>query len=182
MYREYIIEQVIAVAGNYFEDWEKPAHIELFEPGGNLGFSQDAGINVQGGTSPASPQKGLHVIARSEYGENNISYPLFKNDPSKAKTLTEFKRFIIRAWGSLIRGALFNDAYAHRLLAKKDLDIQAYQPAVVFINGEYWGLHALRESNKNSWYYQSHYDIDRDNPGYDILIHQSRNGSALSLH
>jgi hypothetical protein len=163
-------------SGNYFQDWEKPAHIEFFEPGGELGFSQDVGISIQGGTSPASPQKGLHVIARSEYGKNRIEYPIFENDPSKAKNLTEFKRFIIRAWGSLIIGSLFNDAYAHRLMAKREIDIQAYQPAVVFINGEYWGLHALREANKNSWYYQYHYDIDRDDPGYDILIHSFRNG------
>ncbi|MGD9328592.1 MAG: lamin tail domain-containing protein, partial [Cyclobacteriaceae bacterium] len=86
-------------SGNYFQDWEKPAHIEYFEPGGNLGFAQDVGIRIQGGTSPASPQKGLHVIARNEYGMNRISYPIFQNDPSKARKLTEYKRFIIRAWG-----------------------------------------------------------------------------------
>ncbi|MCB9260582.1 MAG: CotH kinase family protein [Ignavibacteriales bacterium] len=162
-------------SGNYFQDWEKPAHIEYFDLNRDLGFSQDVGINVQGGTSPASPQKGLHVIARSEYGSNRINYPLFENDPSKANKLDVFKRFILRSWGSLISGSLFNDAYAHRLMAKHDLDIQAYQPVVVFINGEYWGLHSLRESNKNSWYYQSHYDINRDEPGYDILNHSSRN-------
>jgi hypothetical protein len=163
-------------SGNYFRDWEKPAHIEFFEPGGELGFSQDVGIRIQGGSSPASPQKGLHVIARSEYGSNRIEYPIFANDPSQARHLTEFKRFIIRAWGSLITGSLFNDAYAHRLMAKGEIDIQAYRPAVVFINGEYWGLHALREANKNSWYYQYHYDIDREYPGFDILEHSFRNG------
>jgi hypothetical protein len=162
--------------GNYFQDWEKPAHIEYFEPGGNLGFAQDVGIRIQGGTSPASPQKGLHVIARNEYGRNRISYPIFQNDPSRAKKLTEYKRFIIRSWGSLITGTLFNDAFGHRLMAKSELDIQAYQPAIVFINGAYWGIHELREANKNSWYYQYHYDIDRDDPGYDILLHTERNG------
>ena len=163
-------------SGNYFEEWEKPAHIEFFDTSRTLGFAQDVGINVQGGTSPASPQKGLHVIARSEYGKNRITYPIFKNDPSKANELKEFKRFIIRSWGSLIAGALFNDAYSQRIMSKIDLDIQAYQPVVVFINGEYWGLHSLREANKNSWYYQYHYDIDRDNPGYDILYHAFNNG------
>jgi hypothetical protein len=57
-----------------------------------------------------------------------------------------------------------------------DLDIQAYRPTVVFVNGEYWGLHELREANKNSWYYQYHYDINRDDPGFDILVHGTRNG------
>ncbi len=163
-------------SGNYFENWEKPAHIEFFDVDRTLGFSQDVGITVQGGTSPASPQKGLHIIARSEYGNKRIDYPIFQTDPSKAKKLTKFKRFILRSWGSLIGGALLNDAFAHRIMSKSDLDIQGYQPVVVFINGEYWGLHSLREANKNSWYYQHHYDIDRDNPGYDILRHTSRNG------
>lgn len=166
--------------GNYFMGWEKPAHIEFFEPGGTPGFAQDVGISIQGGTSPASPQKGLHVIARGEYGRNRIVYPLFETDPSKAGGLTEFKRFIIRAWGSLITGSLFNDAYAHRLIAENDLDIQAYRPVVVFINGEYWGLHALREANKNSWYYQYHHGIDRDDPGCDILLHSFRNGRPFA--
>lgn len=163
-------------SGNYFQDWEKPAHIAYFEPGGELGFAQDVGIQIQGGTSPNSPQKGLHVIARSGYGKNRINYPLFKDDPSRAKDLTEFKRFIIRAWGSLISGALFNDAYGHRMMAESDLDIQAYQPAIVFINGEYWGLHALREASKNPWYFQFHYGIDREDPGVDILQHTENYG------
>jgi hypothetical protein len=163
-------------SGNYFQDWERPAHIEFFESGGALGFAQNVGIQIQGGSSPASPQKGLHVIARNEYGKNRIEYPVFQNDPSKANKQTEYKRFIIRAWGSLITGTLFNDAYGHRLMARSDQDIQAYQPAIVFINGEYWGIHELREANKNSWYYQYHYDIDRDDPGFDILIHTERNG------
>ncbi len=167
-------------SGNYFQDWEKPAHIAFFEAGGQLGFAQDVGIRIQGGTSPASPQKGLHVIARSAYGKNRINYPIFGNDPSKARELTEFKRFIIRAWGSLITGSLINDAYAHRLLSNNDLDIQAYQPAVVFINGEYWGLHALREANKNPWYFQYHHGIDRDNPGVDILQHTTNNGQPYA--
>ncbi len=159
-------------SGNYFQDWEKPAHIEFFEPGGVEAFSQDVGIKIQGGSSPASPQKGLHVFARNAYGSNRIDYPIFWNSKSEANRLDEYKRFIIRAWGSMICGTLFSDAYAQSLFEESDLDIQAYRPAVVFINGEYWGLHEVREANKNSWYYQYHYGIDRDNPGFDLLEHE----------
>ena len=168
-------------SGNYFQGWEKPAHIEFFETGGEIGFSQDVGIRIQGGTSPASPQKGLHVIARSEYGKNRIEYPIFQDNLSKAKNLTEFKRVIIRAWGSLITGFIFSDAFAHRLLAESDLDIQAYRPVILFINGEYWGIHAIREANKNSWYYQYHYNINRENPGFDILQHGISNGRPYAF-
>ncbi|NIA30211.1 MAG: hypothetical protein GWP06_09905 [Actinobacteria bacterium] len=167
-------------SGNYFQGWEKPAHIEFFESGGEREFSQDVGIKIQGGTSQASAQKGLHVIARSEYGSNRIKYPIFKNTRFKARDIKEYKRFIIRAWGSTINAALFNDAYAQSLMADTDLDINAYRPVVLFIDGEYWGLHELREANKNSWYYQYHYNIDRDNPGFDILEHTDRSGKPYA--
>jgi hypothetical protein len=162
-------------SGNYFQNWEKPAHITFFETGGDLAFSQDVGIRIQGGTSQVSPQKGLHIIADNKYGKNRIEYPIFKNTIYRAKELKEFKRFILRSWGSTIGSALFNDAYAHALMADSNLDLNAYRPAVVFINGEFWGLHEIREANKNSWYYQYHYDINREDPGFDILEHTSRN-------
>lgn len=167
-------------SGNYFQPWEKPAHIEFFEPGGVMGFFQNVGISIQGGTSPASPQKGLHVIARSRYGKSKIKHPIFKNSKSKAKELTEFKRFMIRSWGSTINAALFNDAFAHRLAAELDLDIQEYRPAVVFLNGEYWGIQEVRETNKSSWYYQYHYRIDRENPGIDLLQHSKSNNAPYA--
>ena len=36
---------------NFWNDWEKEVHIELYEPGGELGFSQDAGMTLFGGWS-----------------------------------------------------------------------------------------------------------------------------------
>ncbi|KAA3619596.1 MAG: T9SS C-terminal target domain-containing protein [Calditrichaeota bacterium] len=166
-------------SGNYFQDWEKPAHVELFEPGTGVGFNQNVGMKIQGGTSPSSPQKGLHIIARDIYGDNRINYPIFKDRRTKAAELGEFKRFIIRAWGSVINAALFNDAYAHLLMAQSGLDLNAYRPAILFLNGEYWGLHELREANKNSWYYQFHHGIDRDDPGFDLLAPRGNNAPSV---
>lgn len=163
-------------SGNYSETdpatgnrWERPAHIEFFEPDGDLGFSQTLGIRIQGNTSQWGPQKGLHAIARSRYGKNRIDYPIFETSRSKANKLTRFKRFVIRAWGSRRSNTLLTDAHAQILMAESSLDIVDYRPAIVFINGEYWGLHELREFNKSSWYYQYHYDVDRDNPGIDLI-------------
>jgi hypothetical protein len=157
--------------GNYFMNWEKEVHISYFEPDGTPGFSQNVGIRIQGGTSPASPQKAFHVIARNIYGNNRIDYPIFKDTKGHAKNINEYKRFIIRAWGSTILSAMFNDACAHRLMEESDLDLQSYQPAILFINGEYWGIHELREANKSDWYFEVHHNVDTDNPGIDLLYH-----------
>ncbi len=155
---------------NYGQGWERPAHITLIETNGALGFAQDFGIRIQGETSMQSPHKGLLVFARSEYGDADLDYRLFPNVRSSARDLTEFKRFMIRAWSSNRKFAFIPDTYTQNLLAGHDLDIQDYRPCMVFINGEYWGLQEIRESNKNPWYYHYHYGIDRDDPGFDILL------------
>lgn len=157
--------------GNYFQDWEREVHMTYFEPAGNIGFSQNVGIRIQGGTSPASPQKAFHVIARDKYGNNRIEYPLFGKTHGRAKDMDEFKRVIIRAWGSTILAAMFNDALAHRIMEGSDLDLQSYQPVILFINGEYWGLHEMREANKSNWYYEAYYGVDTDYPGIDLIYH-----------
>ncbi len=147
-----------------------PASIEFFNQDGSLGFDGNYEIQLQGNTSKASPQKGLTVSANSWYGDEMINYPLFSTSESEANQITSFKQFILRAWGSAGSWpVMFADAYHQTLMAKADQDIQDYRPVIVFINGEYWGLHEMREADKNSWYHQEHTGIDRENPGYDLI-------------
>ncbi len=157
--------------GNYFRDWEREVHMSYFEPDGTIGFAQNVGVRIQGGTSPASPQKAFHVIARNIYDDNRINYPIFKETKGHARNINEYKRFIIRAWGSTILSAMFNDACAHRLMEESYLDLQSYQPVILFINGEYWGIHELREANKSNWYFEVHHNVNTDDPGIDLLYH-----------
>ena len=38
----------------------------------------------------------------------------------------------------------------HNLVISTNIDIQAYQPAVMYLNGKYWGIYNIREKfNKN---------------------------------
>lgn len=159
------------VDGNPFFHLETrvPANLEYFEPGGSLGFSGLYEIKLHGNTSVSNPQKGFHVYAEPWLGQEKINYPLFINAKSKANQLVEFDRFIIRAWGTAFDwDVFFSDAYHQTLMAESDLDIQDYQPAVVFINGEYWGLYEIREANKNAEYFHAHYFNNQDIP-LDIL-------------
>ena len=155
---------------NFWLGWAREASVEYFEGNGTPGFSGDFEISIQGNTSSESMQKGLNVIARDEIGPSAIRQPLFENTAFRASKLSEFKRFVLRAWGSSRNWPVFfADAYHQSLAASSDLDLQAYRPAIVFINGEYWGLHEIRESIKNSWYHQAYTGIDRDDPGFDLI-------------
>ena len=122
-----------------------PANLEFFEKGGKEGFSGLYEIKLHGNTSVSNPQKGFHVIAHPWLGEGSIQYPIFQDSLSKANQLTEFRRFIVRGWGTAVNWeAFFSDAFHQTLLAHSDLDIQDYRPVVLFVNGEYWGLYELR--------------------------------------
>ncbi|MFH1051850.1 MAG: CotH kinase family protein [bacterium] len=129
--------------GNYHQkgdEWERPVYIELFEPDGKPGFSQDAGVRIHGSGGRALPEKSLRLYARSEYGKNTFQYQLF---PQNNKT--EFKRFILRNSGQDFLNTLFTDILIQDLSRNIGIEFQEWRPSIVFINGEYWGIHNIRE-------------------------------------
>ena len=154
---------------NYYKDWDRPANIEMYMAGGSVAFNSNFKISINGQSSPSSPQKGLNVNASSDYGDDKINYPLFENTGGIAKYIRKFDKIKLRAWGSDRKYALFHDAYCASFFQKSDLDYEAYRPVIVFIDGEYWGLHEMRERNRNPEYYESHYFIDTKKPGVDII-------------
>lgn len=154
---------------NYYLPWDRPANIEMYMPDGSSAFNSNFRINVNGQSSPSSPQKGLNVNATSDYGDSKINYPLFANTAGPARLIDKFDKIKLRAWGSDRDKALFRDAYSTKFMLHTNLDYEAYRPVVVFIDGEYWGLQEMRERDRDHTYYTSHYLIDGKNPGVDIL-------------
>lgn len=129
--------------GNYAQrghDWERKISFELFESNGELAFAQQAGARIHGGFSRRFPQKSLRMYARNDYGEQYFNYPLFPGQP-----YDQYKRFILRNSGNDWYNSLFVDALAQSLVRHFNVDTQQYRPTVVFLNGEYWGIHNIRE-------------------------------------
>jgi len=143
---------------NYWNDWERPAHVELFEPDGTSGFGVDAGVQIFGWGSRSNPQKSLSIMFRNKYGASELEYALFPDLP-----IDRFTAFVLRAAGgdSSRAGTFFRDPYASSLVVDRNLDYQAFRPAVVFINGEYWGIQNIREK-MNEDYLASHHGVDPD--------------------
>jgi hypothetical protein len=154
---------------NYYWDWDRPGNIEMFLPNGTCAFNSNFKISINGQSSPSSNQKGINVNASGDYGESKIEYRLFEGTNGPAKYIDKFDKIKIRAWGSDRKRGLFRDAYCESFMLKSKLDVEAYRPVIVFIDGEYWGFQELRERNRNGSYLQSHYLIDKDNPGFDII-------------
>jgi len=147
---------------NWNQPWERPVSLEMFEANGNLGFKLDAGMQIGGGCTRKYPEKTLAIYARSEYGASKINYQIFDDKP-----IDQFNNILLRNSGQDWWRAMFRDGMMQTLVKDQmDIDWQAYKPAILFLNGEYWGIHAIREKH-NEHYLESNYGIDPD--AIDIL-------------
>ncbi len=132
------------------------------------GFAQNIGVRIHGGATRRYPQKSLRIYARSSYDWSpEINWPLFQGlrKAGSDEPLETWKRLILRSSGDDWFHTMFKDAMVQSLYIDRRLDQQAWRPAVVFINGEYWGIHNIRE-RQDGWFVQTHYGIHRD----DVVI------------
>ncbi len=147
---------------NSCQSWERPVHFEYFEVEGSQQISQTTGLKVRGTTSCIFPRKQLGLYARDKYGEDEFSYQFFRD-----KYIPTFKRLIFRPGaadgiGNQYLGTMFRDEMIATLVKDRmDIDYSASQPAVLFLNGEYFGVHNIRERVKQHYLAANHgYDSD----------------------
>ncbi len=171
-----------ATSGNYAmtgHDWERPVKVEHFNESGDLVLSTNAGMRIHGGASRAYDQKSLRLYARNEYGNNTFNYSFFGEDKRHL-----YKRLLLRNSGNDYNSTLFRDAYLQSLVKDEiNVETQNYKPVVVYINGEYWGIHNIRE-RFDQHYFERELGIHQDD--LDLLekdgeIDQGRNAHWNSV-
>ncbi|MDQ3191161.1 MAG: CotH kinase family protein [Bacteroidota bacterium] len=150
---------------NYEQDWEKKCHIEYFDKHKVKQFELHAGIKIQGNYSKIQPQKSFRILTRKEYGTTWLEFPLIPEKPH----ITSFKRFNLRNGGGDFSYTRYRDAFMQRVLKDSPVDRMGYEPAVVFINGEYWGHYEIREQ-QNTKHLLTNYGIPEDQ--VDFLYHK----------
>lgn len=156
-------DPVTGIYTNFEEDWKAPVHVELFEPDGLPGFSVDATVEIHGTGSAGQPQKSLKIKAKANGSVQGIPYPVFPDLPYE-----EYKSFLLRNSGQDWNTTMFRDALITSLVSDLSdegniiqppkLNLQAFRPAIVYLNGEYWGIHNLRE-HITSNYIEQHFGL-----------------------
>lgn len=143
---------------NWNQDWERPANVTLFEPDGTKGFQVNCGIKIGGGCSRAFKAKSFNIYMRgSRYEDKSIEYQVFPG-----LDIQEFKRLKLRNGGNDWEQMIFRDGMNHTILQHTvDIDLMAYRPTVVYLNGGYWGVFGIRELF-NEDYVASHHGVDDD--------------------
>ncbi len=141
---------------NFWENWERPVHFELFSESQAHQIHMDAGIKIHGGASRTYPQKSLRVIARDAYGDDEIDFPLFEMvDEHK------YKAFVLRNAGQDFARAHIRDMMATKMAWDSGLEVLGYRPMLVFLNGVYWGIYNMRE-RLDEHYFEYHFGLEKE--------------------
>lgn len=141
---------------NYQKKWEKAIYATYIDTSNTVGFSQKCGLKLFGESTRRQPDKSMKIIARTEYGDDDFSFAVF---PQKA--ISAFKQIAIRTSGNDYLGSRFKDVLSAHLARNMGLDYMAYQPANLFVNGEYWGVYNLREKVNEHFIAENH-GVDED--------------------
>jgi gliding motility-associated-like protein len=164
---------VLSIAGNQVLDLlngdqiEPYGSFEYFGPDQQLRDEATGTFNEHGNDSWAYGQRGFDYITRDQTGYNDaIHYPIF-HSTSRDK----YQRLIIKAAANdnypfESGSAHIRDAYVHSLAqyGHLKLDTRTYEPCVLYVDGQYWGVYEIREKVDDHDYTKEYYDQDE----YDL--------------
>jgi len=126
---------------NFWQNWERPAHIQHFLASGEQSWQQDAGIKIHGNYTRMIPQKSFGFYAKSDYSVSRFKHTLFTSKPS----IKSYKRFLLKNAGNDFYYTHLRDLLIHLRMRNESIDVQSGQPSTIYLNGEYWGIYHLRE-------------------------------------
>ncbi|MEZ5046495.1 MAG: CotH kinase family protein [Chitinophagaceae bacterium] len=169
---------VISVAGPFtttlFSWGSQPifCSYEFFDKNKNFVEEFEGRAKRHGHDSWAYPQKGFKVYAQDELGyKAKMEHKYF---PTSLRDT--FDMFILKAGasdnypGGPTKSCHLRDMFAHTLAEKYNLemDLRKYDPTIVFVNGQYWGVYEIRERVDKDYfeYYYGKKEKNVDNLRY----------------
>ncbi|MBL0137617.1 MAG: CotH kinase family protein [Bacteroidetes bacterium] len=132
---------------NYWMDWEKPIYLEYFDRDKIRAFKFNSGLKITGGWSRMADQKSLEIMLSDKYGLSKLNYPLESDKTWNDK----WDDFILHTTGNDRGVCHMRDPMMERLLKPTNIDYLAYEPCLLYINGQSWGVYYTRENDDHHW-------------------------------
>lgn len=136
-------------------EWERPAHITMYDAQGNVVLEQGVGLAVAGGTSARLDFKSLKLVSDVVYDDtyDKLNLQLFANtEVSPLSFVNTYNNVKLRSgsqdiWMGNIRSALMS-----RVAEQSGfLGCSTTQRCIVYLNGERWGVYDLQQNFTNSF-------------------------------
>ncbi|MBQ7002513.1 MAG: CotH kinase family protein [Oscillospiraceae bacterium] len=143
-------------------EWERPATIQVFEQGA-LAYESDIGVRISGNATRSYNQKSMRLFARSDYGKSKMEYEFIDGLLDKnGDPITVYDKITLRNGGNDNQTLHCRDELLQDIGFTMGLDGQASQDCIVFVNGEFWGMYAMKE-HLDDEYFASHYSVEKEN-------------------
>jgi hypothetical protein len=157
----YCLGDLHGFYANYWRDWDRPCNFEYFDTDKQQQLNQEVKIGNFGNCSRVRFVKSIKVNPTKIHGGtadgNKLNYAIFKEKPN-----LKWKSIVLRNSGNDMGHSFLRDGFMQTLLiGQMDIDHQAYEPAVVFVNGKYYGLLNIRERTNEDFLY-SNYGLEED--------------------
>jgi hypothetical protein len=123
---------------NYLrDDWEVAAQFTYFADSSKQypDINVSCQLRIFGSSTREDPNKSLAILSRNR----EIPNLFFNNNSETVYSL------LLRAGGSDFPRTIIRDMITSELVEPLGLDTQYYQQAILFINGQYWGIQNIRE-------------------------------------
>lgn len=150
---------------NRGREYEMPVYIEVLEADGTLVFEQAGGARVYGGKSRGYSIPSLKLYARKEYSPDAGTFPFSLFGTSRVdkpgKIVKKYDKLVLRNGGDDMQCAMIRDELSHMLAAQAGFtDYESVLPALVYLNGEYYGLLWLHESYCDEYFQRKYGESD----------------------
>lgn len=142
-------------------EWERECNIQIFNKERERVLSQNVGVRVQGGESRAFLPKSLNFYAREEYGIDKMYYDFWGTG--------YFPKRMTLSIGGGDEYTKIKDRLVSELAKDCNITTMNYEPYILFLNGEYWGVYHLTEKY-DVQYIEYYYDVDRGTLIDDIIM------------
>ena len=166
-------EKALSFYNDIDNESKERAELEYFDFTSGERFALNTQIKIGGNWTKGYPYRTMNLnFNKDENGK--------KNDPVKVKIfgdraardggkLTKFKRFRLHSGGNAQVLNWFADAFTQKVAAEVStaegeylqVATAGYRPCEVYLNGEYWGLYAIRE-HYSDVYFEQNYGVDKD--------------------
>ena len=146
---------------NYNQPWDRPVNFSYLSPDGEMLFNQDVNISVSGGWTRSQRYRSFKLKSNKVFdGQNRFDFSFFPQKP-----YIRNKAVLVRNGGNDVwrHNARFMDPALETIIQRSgiDIDVQAYQPVIEYVNGELRGVLNLRETNNDKFAYANWgYDDD----------------------
>jgi len=151
--------------GIYNNQWDDSlsirAEMEYYDMSLNENYFVNTKVVIGGKWTRGYPQHTLNInFKKDENGddneETNVSFFGDRMRRDGNGKLSGVMRMRLHNGGNAWTTAFFSDAFVQRTAEGLNAATTAYRPCSVFLNGEYWGIYAMREQYSRDYFAQNY--------------------------